>query len=206
MTARSRRAPAPRYSDSPPCGRQSPVGGGVVEVRVLGPLEVAGADPPMRVLPAKQRRLFAALVVHAGRRLSVDSLLEAVWDGSAPASARKVLQIYISQLRRRLPPELAIRTDDGGYTLEFDPQLLDSTRFERLLADGRSALADGNAALAHSLLRRALDLWRGDAFGELAYEEFARGEADRLDELRLLAVEELMEAGLRLGRHEELLA
>src|SRR5262245_13806116 len=121
-----------------------------LEVRVLGPLEVAGPDSSMRALPAKQRRLLAALVVHRGTRASVDSLLEAVWDGSAPASARKVLQIYVSQLRRRLPPELAIRTDDGGYTLEFDPQLLDSTRFERLLADGRSALADGNAALAHS--------------------------------------------------------
>jgi len=159
----------------------------------------------MPVLPAKQRRLLAAFVIHAGRRLSVDSLLEAVWDGSAPASARKVLQIYVSQLRRTLPPEIAIRTDEGGYTLEFDLALLDATRFERLLTDGRSALADGNPALAHSLLRRALALWRGDAYGELGFEEFARGEADRLDELRLLAVEELMEAGLRLGRHEQLL-
>jgi DNA-binding SARP family transcriptional activator len=93
----------------------------------------------------------------------------------------------------------------SAYTLELEPDALDAARFERLLAEARLAVAEGNAALAVSLLGRALSLWRGRAFGELAYEDFVRAESERLEELRLLALEQQSEAQLRLGRHAAVL-
>jgi DNA-binding SARP family transcriptional activator len=111
----------------------------------------------------------------------------------------------VSKLRTQLPACARIETRGGGYALELDEDALDAGRFERLLAEARSAARDGNPALAASLLRRALGLWRGQAYGELAYEEFARSEVERLEELRLVALEERIEAELQLGREAELL-
>ena len=176
----------------------------VAEVRVLGPVEVVGGDGVV-LLAAKQTRLFAALLVADGRACGRDELVEAVWTGLQPASARNLLQVYVSQLRKELPAEAAILTRPGGYALKLDPRLLDAARFERLLAEGARARQEGNPALARSLVDRALGLWRGPAYGELRYDEFARGEAERLEELRMLAVEEHLEAGLALGRHAALL-
>ncbi len=113
--------------------------------------------------------------------------------------------MYVSKLRRHLPASARIQTRGAGYALELDEDALDAGRFERLLTEARVAAREGNPALAASLLRRALGLWRGQAYGELAYEEFARGEAERLEELRLIALEERIEAELQLGRHTELL-
>ena len=158
------------------------------------------------VLPAKHRRLLAALVIGGGQTCSTDSLVEAVWGRSPPASAQKVLQVYVSRLRRALRDELQIQTDSSGYRLKLGERSLDAARFARLLAEARTSLAEGNATLADSLLGRALSLWRGDAYGELGYEDFARAEAERLEELRQVAIEEGIEAGFALGRHEELLA
>jgi predicted ATPase len=89
--------------------------------------------------------------------------------------------------------------------LELEDESLDAARFERLLSQGRAASRERNPALAASLLRRALGLWRGQAYGDFAYEEFARAEAERLQELRLVALEERIEAELALGRHADLL-
>jgi len=176
-----------------------------VELRVLGPLEVVGEDGPVR-LPAKQRRLLAALVLADGRPCSVDELVEAVWGSSAPVSARKLVQIYVSQLRASLPDGIAVATRPGAYVLELGDDALDAARFERLLTDAAAAGRDGNAALAASLAERALVLWRGRPYGELAYEDLGAGEAERLEELRLAVLEERFDAHLALGRHEEVLA
>jgi predicted ATPase/DNA-binding SARP family transcriptional activator len=176
-----------------------------VEVRVLGPVEIVGEDGPVPLGALKQRRLFAALVIYAGEASSADVLIEAVWGPSPPASARKLLQMYISQLRKALPAPARICTHASGYALELEDESLDAARFERLLSEGRAASRAGNPALAASLLRRALGLWRGEAYSDFAYEEFARGEADRLEEQRLEAVEERIEAELALGRHAEVL-
>jgi predicted ATPase/DNA-binding SARP family transcriptional activator len=171
-----------------------------VEVRVLGPVELVGAEMPVR-LAAMPRRLLAVLVVERGRTLGLDVLVEALWGERPPREAAKALQLYVSRLRKALPAQARIRTDSSGYALELDDDLLDAARFERLLAEASAATADGNAALALSLLDRALSLWRGQAFGEHWHEDFARPEAERLEELRLLALEERSEAQLRLGRH-----
>lgn len=176
-----------------------------MEVRVLGPVEIVGEDGPVPLGAPKQRRLFAALVIHAGEARSADLLIEAVWGPSPPPSAGKLLQMYISQLRKALPAPARIRTHGSGYALELEDELLDAARFERLLSEGRAASRAGNPALAASLLRRALGLWRGEAYSDFAYEEFARGEADRLEEQRLEAVEERIDAELALGRHVEVL-
>jgi predicted ATPase/DNA-binding SARP family transcriptional activator len=175
-----------------------------VEIRVLGSVEVVGDDGRLPLGAEKQRRLLAALATHTGETRSVDVLIDALWGARPPASAAKLLQVYVSQLRKLLLPAARIRRRGAGYALELDSESLDATRFERLLEEGKGALRAGNPALATSLLRRALALWRGQAYGEFAYEEFARGEAERLDELRLAAVEERIEAELALGLHAEL--
>jgi predicted ATPase/DNA-binding SARP family transcriptional activator len=157
------------------------------------------------VLAAKQRRLLAALAADPGKTRTVDDLIDALWPKRQPSEAAKALQVYVSRLRKALPEGIRIRTDTSGYTLELEQDTLDAARFERLLAEARIAFAEENAALTVSLLGRALSLWRGRAFGELAYEDFVRAEAERLEELRLLALEQQSEAQLRLGRHAAVL-
>jgi predicted ATPase/DNA-binding SARP family transcriptional activator len=174
------------------------------EVRVLGPVEVVGDEGAVS-LAGKQARLLAALLVAEGKTRGTDELVEAIWDGSAPASARKLVQVYISQLRKVLPEDVAIETRQGGYTASVTRDALDAARFERLLRESGEAREAGNAALALSLANRALGLWRGRAYGELAYEEFARAESERLEELQRDAVEERIAAFVDLGRHDEVL-
>ena len=174
------------------------------EVRVLGPVEVVG-DDGLVVLAGKQRRLLAALVVADGRACGVDELVDAVWGERAPASAAKLVQVYVSQLRKSLPAAARIVTRTGAYELELERDLLDAHRFERLVGEGKSLRAAGNPALAASLIDQALRLWRGRAYGELAYEVLAQAEAERLEELRLVALEERIDAQLALGRHDETL-
>jgi predicted ATPase/DNA-binding SARP family transcriptional activator len=176
-----------------------------VEIRVLGAVEVVSGDGAPRAVALQQRRLLSALAIHMGTVRSSDVLIDALWGERPPAAAGKVLQVYVSRLRKQLPAFARIRTRGGGYSLEVEGDALDALRFERLLREGREAMEAGNPALALSLLRRALALWRGPAYGEFRSEEFARGEAERLEELRLVALEERIEAELTLGRHAELL-
>ena len=175
-----------------------------VEVRVLGPVQVIGDDGPVP-LAGKHARLLGALLVADGRARGVDELVEAVWDDAAPASARKLVQVYVSQLRKALPPGIEIETRQGAYAAALAADALDAARFERLLREAIAAREAGNAALALSLADRGLALWRGRAYGDLAYEEFARVESERLEELRLVALEEHFDARLALGRHSEML-
>ena len=177
-----------------------------MELRVLGSLEVVAGGAPVPLRAPKQRRLLAALLVAQGRPLSADALVDALWAESPPPSARKLVQVYASQLRKALADGARIVTSSTGYALELEADSLDAARFERLLDEGRRALRDGNAALADSLLTRARALWRGAAYADVAYDDFARPEAERLEELRLIALEEWAEARLRLGRHGEVAA
>jgi predicted ATPase/DNA-binding SARP family transcriptional activator len=177
----------------------------VAEIRVLGPLEIDGDEGAVALSAPMHRRLLAALLVEPGKTRSADVLIEALWGSALPASAAKLLQVYVSNLRGKLPPPIRIETRGAGYALELGDGVLDAARFERLLSEARTASRDGNPTLAASLLRRALGLWRGQAYGELAYEDFARREAQRLEELRLVAVEDRIDADLRLGHDLEVL-
>jgi pimeloyl-ACP methyl ester carboxylesterase/DNA-binding SARP family transcriptional activator len=135
-----------------------------------------------------------------------------VWRGAPPSTAAHALQVYVSQLRRRLAPS---RDADGaprlltrapGYLLRVGAGALDSDRFENLTAEGRAHLASGSPDIAAGLLREALALWRGRAFADLAGDEVAEREATRLEELRHAAVEDRIDADLARGRHAELVA
>lgn len=175
-------------------------------LRVLGPLEVApGSGRPMTGA-SKPRVLLLALAARRGQVQSSDELGDALWGEAPPASAAKLLQVYVSQLRRALPTGVVIRTKAPGYVLEAADEDFDAAVFERTVFEGRTAAREGNPRLAAATLRRALDLWRGPAYADVRYEEFAREEVERLESLRAGALAERIEADLQLGRHAEILA
>ena len=172
---------------------------------MLGPLAVVAAGREIALSAPKLRRLLAALVTSSGKPRSVDALLEAIWDATPPTSADKLVQVYVSQLRKALPTGLTISTEATGYAIRTDGWQLDARRFEHLVAEARTERA-ASPRLAVSDLRRALGMWRGAAYGEFADADFARTEAQRLAELRRQALEERIELDLELGRHTEVLA
>ena len=174
-------------------------------IRVLGPVEVVGDDGPA-LLATKPRCLLAALLVANGGSRTLDELVEALWGSNPPASARKLVQVYVSQLRRSLPASLRIVTRTGAYALEAPPELVDAVVFERLVEESAAARREGNHALGLSLVTQASSLWRGSAYANLAYVDFLQPEIERLEELRLVALEEGLDAQLELGRHSDVLA
>jgi YVTN family beta-propeller protein len=175
-----------------------------MEFRVLGPLEVRDGDRTLPLAGAKQRALLALLLVHANHVLSRDRLIDELWGDHPPETAVQSLQVYVSRLRKLLPPDTLL-TRPPGYLLELGPNELDLQRFERLLAAGHEALAQGESERASDVLHEALALWRGPALAEFVFEPFAQAEIGRLEDLRLAAVEERLEADLALGRHADLI-
>ncbi|HEU5212182.1 MAG TPA: BTAD domain-containing putative transcriptional regulator [Gaiellaceae bacterium] len=173
--------------------------------KILGPLELQQNG---RVVPIRAGKLAALLVVLLLRRnevVSTDRLIETLWADEPPATSVKTLQLYVSQLRKLLPAATLL-TQSPGYTLRVSDDELDLTRFERLLADGRRALASGNAELAERSLREGLGLWRGQPLADVAHEPFTQREIERLEELRLEALEERIEAQLASDKHAEVVA
>jgi YVTN family beta-propeller protein len=174
-----------------------------MQFRLLGPLEVEDNGRPLVLGSAKQRALLAILLLHANEVVSRDRLIDELWGEQPPASAPHSLEVYVSRLRKTLQPDGAERmlvTRPGGYLLRLEADQLDLARFERLVEDGRRALDAGNYERASGRLAEALALWRGPALGDLAYEPFAGREVERLEEQRLAALEERIEADLALGR------
>jgi predicted ATPase/DNA-binding SARP family transcriptional activator len=178
-----------------------------IELRILGALEVVAEGRPLALGGRKQRALLALLALHANELVSSDRLLEEVWPDSEPGAAAPSLHVYVSQLRKALGGSAAaLETRPGGYALALAPDQLDAVRFERLLREGRQALAAGEPEHARAMLTEALSLWRGPALADLAYQSFAERESARLQELRLEALEGRLEAELQLGRHAELVS
>ena len=176
-----------------------------LDLRLLGPLEVSRQGRGVSVGGPKQRALLAGLALEPGRVVSVDQLVENLWPGEPPDSAAHAVQVYVSQLRKALGAG-AIETRPPGYVLEVDPDRVDVHRFIRLAAEGRETLAAGDAAAASTIIRDALALWRGPALADFTYEPFTQTEIARLEELRLVALEERIEADLALGRQAELVS
>jgi DNA-binding SARP family transcriptional activator/pimeloyl-ACP methyl ester carboxylesterase len=173
-----------------------------MEFRVLGPVDIVEAGAPLPIAAGKQRALLAILLLNANKTVARDQIVDDLWGENVPESAQKMVQIYVSQLRRALP-EPRLHTRAPGYMLEVRDAELDLQKFERLVADGRTALSTGNPADAADLLERSLALWRGPALAEFS-EPFARHESARLEELRLSALEWRIAADLELGGHEDL--
>jgi DNA-binding SARP family transcriptional activator len=174
-----------------------------IQARLLGPLEIEHAGRPVAVGGRAQRALLARLLLDAGRTVSVDRLVDDLWGENAPASAQKMVQIYVSMLRKALP-EGAIVTRSPGYAIELEPDAIDLVRFERLRERGRAALAAGSPAQARDLLRGALALCRGPALAEFQ-EPFAEIEARRLEEQHLATLEDRIDADLALGGDSSLI-
>src|SRR6476620_6865883 len=171
-----------------------------MEFRILGPLEAVEGGRAVELPRQKHRALLATLLLRAGEPVSADRLIEDLWGGSPPRTARDALQNYVSLLRTALGAD-ALVTREGGYVLDVSPEQVDVNRFERLTADGRATEAPEGRARK---LREALALWRGPPLGALVYEPFAAVEIARLEELRLAATQDLIDAELDLGRHVDL--
>ena len=177
-----------------------------MEFRILGPLEVLDEERRVAVRGAKQKALLALLVIHANETLSTERLIDELWGERPPATAVKTVQVHISRLRRALERPGAgdgdlVVTRKHGYELRVNRESVDSLRFARLIAEARGELAAGRFERVTSLLQAAMSLWRGPPLAEFASERFAQAESARLDELRVGALEELVEAKLALGGH-----
>src|SRR5436190_4098444 len=182
-----------------------------MEFCILGPLEVSDDSRRVPLAATKQRTLLTILLLHANRVVPSDRLVDDLWGARPPPTAVSALQVYVSQLRKALEPgrrkgepSSFLMTRPGGYLLRVEPGRLDAERFEHLFAEGSRAQKAADPAAAAPLLHEALGLWRGSALAEFSYEPFAQSEIARLEELRLDAVEERIEADLALGRHAAL--
>ena len=171
-----------------------------MEFRVLGPIEVVDEGRIVPLNAAKPRALLAMLLLRANEFVPSDRLIDDLWDDAPPATAAKVLQTYVSQLRKALGQEV-IDTGPAGYQLRLDPERLDLLRFRRLVSDG----VEGEPEVVAQTLREALALWRGEPLSEFAHQRWARTETARLDALRLDALERRIEADLAAGRDRELI-
>jgi predicted ATPase/DNA-binding SARP family transcriptional activator len=198
-----------------------------MEIRVLGPVELELGGRRLGLGGPKQRALLSLLALNANLTVSVDRLIEGLWGEEPPASGAKMVQLYVSQLRKLLAEEAGaeIVTHGRGYELRLDREAVDAARFERLVAEASGAhvprraqtarrrgpqaevraseVPSGRPERAVSALERALSLWRGAPLGDLVGEPFAGREIARLDDLRVAALEQLVEAKLALGRHTD---
>ena len=176
-----------------------------LDFRILGPLEVHDGDRLVRLGGDRQRALLALLLLRASSPASALELAEALWP-DAPLDRDGTLQVLVHRLRRSLGDGVALRRDAHGYALDVGPDGLDAARFEALVRRARGELATGDDEAATATLREALAAWRGPALADVVHERFAEVEAARLDELRLCAEEDRVEAELRLARHAALVA
>ena len=171
------------------------------QFQVLGPIQVLEEGEPLDIGGPKPRTLVALLTARVGQPLSTEALIDALWGERAPEAAANTLQSYVSRLRKALGQSMIVSTGTG-YQLDVADTAVDARRFESLVADARAVLQT-DAAKSAALLDEALGLWRGHPFeDDAAAGDELRPEVTRLEELRLQAIEDGIEAALALGRHE----
>ncbi|MER5649228.1 BTAD domain-containing putative transcriptional regulator [Streptosporangium sp. NPDC002524] len=180
-----------------------------MELRLLGPVEVWSDGRQVPVGGAKPRALLAALLLEAGRVVTVDRLIKVIWEDDPPPSARGVLQTYVASLRRAFAgaglPEIIV-SHRLGYLARIapdTPDALDTDVVERLVAEGRRSARDGRHEEAGEAFHAALGLWRGEALDGVG-SAYLRAEAVRLADLRLTITEEWVAANLAAGRDKQL--
>ena len=174
---------------------------------VLGPLEVRRDGAAVRLGGMRQRALLALLVMRANELVRVEELVDQLFGAERSDVAVNTVRVAVSRLRRLLgngDTDSVLGTRPGGYVLQADPEQLDLAGFERLLVEGRRLLSAGQASAAAARLGEALSLWRGPALADLAALECFQGEVRRLEELRLVAAMERIDADLALGAAGEL--
>ena len=175
-----------------------------MEFRILGALEVVVEGKPLPPGSRQQQAILAQLLIEAGRVVPAEQLIDELWADSAPRAARNTLHTYVARLRKLLGRE-RLETRPPGYLLRVAAGELDARNFERLVADGRRALAGGNLAAAETF-EDALRLWRGPCLVNLSGYRFADAARVRYEELRLEALELRADAALAQGRHAELIS
>ncbi|RKT54650.1 AfsR/SARP family transcriptional regulator [Saccharothrix australiensis] len=171
-----------------------------MEFHVLGPLEVRESEEVVRIPGARQRKLLALLLLDARRVVTVERLIDELWD-DPPRSVRQQVHNAVRTLRTTLGArrqDVRVTRTDTGYRLDVADDAIDARRFTSLVREAKEAQAAGDAATAIRLLRSALDLWRGDAFEGLDGSEVLNAAAG-LAEQRLVATEDLLELRLAAG-------
>jgi DNA-binding SARP family transcriptional activator len=186
-----------------------------VEIKVLGPLEVTVGGMSIVPTASKPSQLLAMLALNAGHVVSQTALTDEIWDHQPPRSCLPTLHTYILKLRRKLEDALAdeggvtpkdiLTTQRSGYLLDLEPTDIDAVRYDRLSAEGRKAVNEGDAECASRTLGEGLNLWRGHALADVPTGPELAIEATRLEENRLGDLHLRIEADLRLGRHHQLL-
>ncbi|MFW2381749.1 MAG: BTAD domain-containing putative transcriptional regulator [Acidimicrobiales bacterium] len=184
----------------------------VLRYDLLGRLRVRLGDDEIQLGARKERALLAMLLANANHVVSTDQLIDELWANGASKQPQNVLWVNISKLRSALDPDrpkgansTVVVTSSPGYMLVTDPDAIDAKRFESLTEEGRRLL-DVDPAAASLVFHEALALWKGRAFEEFVYDEFAQTEIARLEELRLAAVEDRIDADLRSGSTRELVS
>ncbi|WP_117210478.1 AfsR/SARP family transcriptional regulator [Allorhizocola rhizosphaerae] len=193
-----------------------------VEIRLLGPVQIAGESGAVRLGGIRMRTLFGLLALRAPDVVSQTALIDGVWDGDPPANASKTLRAHIAHLRKLLADggchgerarkagrweiDSLITTRSPGYALCAPAESLDVHWFEHLVDRGRLAVSRGAVAASVENLRTALSLWRGDALADCMAGRWAQAEVTRLHEVRMAVTEELLAAELMLGRHARVVA
>ncbi len=170
-----------------------------IDIRILGPVELAIDGEPVHIGGDRPLTLLAALTIDIGHAVPVDRLIVDVWDDDLPEAAEADLQSHISRIRG-VVGTTSLLTGDHSYTLDLAPEAVDAVRFERLTLEAERLLPeDAEAALEACV--EGMRLWRGTPFGSLADLRFLQPAAARLLELRSSAIEIRLEADLALGRH-----
>ncbi len=173
-------------------------------MRLLGPLEVTAAGGDVDIPGERLRALMVLLALEAGRVVSVDGLLDALYGEDLPQRAGNALQQAVSKLRKRLADAGegdALVTRPPGYALDVDPEQVDALRLERIVGEARRALASGDATAASRRFADALALWRGEALADLPSTDGTLALKARFEELRLACLEDRVDAELALGHH-----
>ncbi len=174
--------------------------------RILGPVDVDGPDGPVRIPPGRQQVVLAFLLLEANQVVSIDNLVDALWDEDPPDTARTQVQICVSRLRKNLAAggvDVAIETKRPGYVLRVAGEDLDAHTFTTTVTSARAIAREGRTAEAAGMLRAAVALWRGACLDGMPSRTL-RTRALRLDEERLSAIEDYLELELHLGRHRRL--
>jgi predicted ATPase/DNA-binding SARP family transcriptional activator len=176
-----------------------------MKVGVLGPLTVMVPSGAVTIGAPKPRALLTLLALRAGHPVPTAVAIDALWGDDPPRTARKTMQTYVTMLRRVLPTG-SVQTDPGGYRLVLDADRVDALRFEHLVGVGSRSLREHSHLAAIASLTDGLALWRGPAAEDLADQAFGRSAARRLNEMALGAQEDLADAELALGHHDQLVA
>jgi DNA-binding SARP family transcriptional activator len=180
-----------------------------MQFSVLGSTEVTAGGVQLELGGVKQRAILGYLVLHANKVVPTSQILQAMWEGNPPPTARKMVQNAVSAIRRLLASHLetdtpSLLTHAPGYQLRIDPNIVDLYRFRALVREGRAAITGGTPGHGVELLRDGLSLWRGRALADLVETGICWSELTAIEDERLSALEDRLDAELACGRHREI--